>query len=639
MSIVQPLPIADSPRSLSSLPPEILFRILSHLDEADLHTLQQLSRNLNRLIGAEELWKYLLRAQLGARQFPSASRSPSFHTEFNKRRDTAHKWRHARIVRTKYAVGAGPQADAIAPAAQTSSAERLVFDYPRCAAYQDGTVVLLHLQGARRSRQRLTYIPCTTPHGCSTMDFTIGAVVFGRFDGRVFGKLLSSRAYLTPVTEFGARHSAAVTCIAARRQPPGTDGETATLPTFDCVSGSEDGELLWWRDTKCIGRCKVATGALWRLQYWRDCTLALDDSRAYVVDTREMKHAFSCALPVAAPALIHVAVDWGNSTLVLVTRTNVYVIPFNFTEGFGTPLEPFALPEGQTITLFTMDTDTSLRPRERDLAGSDGCYAAVLTSQNEVIVVDIRSSTMQMAPVSRHTFPDPVAVLALTPSCLFAAQANSIEVHDAATGATLKVLQRTDPQPQFLRVSQGRIVTGSGTTLHLLETMRSSHGDEHGSGKSRGGSRRSHKWVESVDAQLDAFAEDEQHRSDRRAENDRLIQEYGGDVVVSAGEGARLQMQRGDDMDDEDVQLRIALLESEAASVDADASGEHDAELEEAIRQSQGGNSSHETSHEYDAELEEAIRQSQSANAPPPPAMSEDEEMQLALALSLSELQ
>ncbi|GMM57017.1 SCF ubiquitin ligase complex subunit [Maudiozyma humilis] len=612
--------------SLESLPPEILFRILSHLDEADLHTLQELSRTLHRLIAAEELWKYLLRAQLHSRQFPSASRSSSFHSEFAKRRDTRHKWRHARVVRTKYAVGAGPIGQAIGAPAETST-ERLVFDYPRCAAYQDGTVVLLHLQGARRSRQRLTYIPCTTPHGCSTMDFTIGAAVFGRFDGRVFGKLLSSRAYLTPVTEFGARHIAAVTCIAARRQPPGTDGETTTSPTFDCVSGSEDGELLWWRDTKCVGRCKVATGPLWRLQYWRNYTVALDDTRAYVVDTENMKYAHSYALPVAATALINVAVDFGNGSLILVTTTHIFVVPFDTTEGFGTPLEPFTLPEGQTITLFTMDKDTSLRPRERDLAGGDGCYAAVLTSQNEAIVLDVRSAVL--SPVSRHTFPDPVAVLALTPACLIAAQPNSVEVHDAANGDTLKVLQRTDPQPQFLRVSQGRIVTGSGTTLHLLETMRSSHGDDQGgSGRSRGSTRRSHKWTESVDAQLDAYAEDEQHRSDRRAENERLLQEYGGDVVVDSGEAPRLQMQRGavystgDSVeDDEDVQLRIALLESEAASaaVSADVSDEHDAELEEVLRLSQ----------------EQAQAQAQ---APPPHAMSEDEELQLALALSLSEL-
>ncbi|KAG0671150.1 F-box ubiquitin ligase [Maudiozyma exigua] len=694
--------------SLETLPIEILFNILAYLDEPDLCNLQQISPLLNLIITDDELWKYLFRARLNTNKFPSVSKSNDFHTEYITRRDTLLRWRHNRVIRTKYAVTPfrTPIPTQANPMARNNfnNIENLVFAYPRCACYHDGTITLIHLQN-KRSRQRLTYIPCTTPQGCSTLDFSINAAVFGRFDGRVFGKLLSNKSYLTPATEFNSSHSTCVTAIASLAN------DTSHANEHRCVSGSENGELIWWEDTKKVTYLKPTNSVIWKLYYWKDFTLALDHDRLYVIVNHTTVHSLILPLSVIRPGMTRINpnlqsqeilqfinVDFGSKTLIMASNSTLFTICFDPNNSFGA-LQSIKIKDifpniSTTITNIYLDESTALKEQDFSLAGNDGCYIAVQTSDNDIAIINIRNIATMIKIQTTLSFDEQIHAIKITNLLLVVAIANQIHIMDSSTGSPIKTIQKTDKYPQFLDISENKILVGSGNLLHLLEFISSKNkkleGDENDVGSTsttKSHKNRSTKWIETLNSQIDNFDEDENYRRTQRQEHDRLLETYGGDITpTSRYNDQLLTMVNDEDVNDDDIQLRIALLESQSTNI-ADTSHTEDNEEEQlrrAIEESQrlqdedvitALNAEDDvydvTEHNDDDdddefrralelsrnEREQSHRPSsrtvhllagdsaqttnsaiQSSNAASNSAMSEDEELQLALALSLSEI-
>lgn len=692
--------------SLETLPTEILFNILAYLDEPDLCNLQQISPLLNLIITDDELWKYLFRARLNTNKFPSVSKSNDFHTEYITRRDTLLRWRHNRVIRTKYAVTPfRTHLAAAAAAAQNNlnSIENLVFAYPRCACYHDGTITLIHLQN-KRSRQRLTYIPCTTPQGCSTLDFSINAAVFGRFDGRVFGKLLSNKSYLTPATEFNSSHSTCVTAIASLAN------DTSHANEHRCVSGSENGELIWWEDTKKIASLKPTNSVIWKIYYWKDFTLALDHNRLYVIVNHTTVYSLALPLSVIRPGMTRINpnlqpqeilqfinVDFGSKSLIMASNSTLFTLCFDPDNSFGS-LQSIKIKDifpnvSTTITNVYLDETTALKEQDFSLAGNDGCYIAVQTSDNDIAIINIRNIANMIKIQTTLSFDEQIHAIKVTNLLLVVAIANQVHIMDSSTGSPIKIIQKTDKYPQFLDISENKILVGSGNLLHLLEFISNKNkkldGDENDIGTistSKSHKNRSTKWIETLNSQIDNFDEDENYRRTQRLEHDRLLDTYGGDITpTSRYNDQLLTMVNDDGNNDDDIQLRIALLESQSANTGDATHAEDDNENEQlrrAIEESQRLQEENLTSMYHnednvaddyedegvddDEEFRRVLELSRneqeqshrprnravhllagdSAQAANPSntatsntnAMSEDEELQLALALSLSEV-
>lgn len=632
--------LSTDPLCLIALPPEVLINIFSHVDEKDLYVLQQVCSYFSCLINDEELWKNLFVSRIHTSCFPSFSQSHRYSVEYMERLRGLKQWRHNRAVKTKYVLSPSPRFQA--------QIEKLIFDYPRCACYNDGIITLVQLH-SRRKKDRLIYIPCTTPQGCSTMSFNINAAVFGRFDGRVFGKLLSNKSYLTPVTEFDARHSSCVTAI--------TSSVSQNSLEDWCVSGSEAGDLIWWCETHMVKSLKISNKLILQVAMYKNWTVALDVEKVYVI--KDMKDIHKISLPKVknsdgAEMTIQVQfrkVDFGSMSLVIADTRQIFVISLNPDADFGRWRSIFI---NQGISNLEIDSATSKREQNRDLAGQDGCYLAVMTTENSIKIINIRNPGNTLKVENDLQFDEQVFTCQISNLVLVCALSGQLQVYDAAGATLIKTVQKTDKYPQLLAVSQGKMIIGSGNVIHFLEYMQdSSHGK-----KRRGSGVRGHsnKWEHRVNAELAIYDEEETLRREKALEHERLLETYGGDLS------------------DDELQLRIAILESEAAnehvsSSDLGQQNNDEVDLRRAIEESQRMHENQQLletfADEEDEEFLRALEQSnvdeeldrRRASSRPTRASTsgssnnigsdeayqvraseDDEALQLALALSLSEI-
>lgn len=543
---------------LVALPPEVLINIFSHVDEKDLYVLQQVCSYFSCLINDEELWKNLFVSRIHTCFFPSFAQSHKYSVEYMERVRGLKQWKHNRAVKTKYVLSPSPRFQA--------QIERLMFDYPRCACYNDGIITLVQLH-SRRKKDRLIYIPCTTPQGCSTMSFNINAAVFGRFDGRVFGKLLSNKSYLTPVTEFDARHSSCVTAIT-------TSVSQDSLEDW-CVSGSESGDLIWWCETHMVKSLKISSKVILHVALYKNWTVALDIEKVYVI--KDMKDIYKITLPKVknadgADMALQVQfqkVDFGSMSLVIADTRHLFVMSLNPEGDFGRWRSMF-VSEG--ISNLEIDAATSRREQNKDLAGQDGCYVAIMTVENSIKIFNIRAPGNTLKVETDLKFDEQIFTCQISNLVLVCALSGRLQIFDAAGGNLIKTVQKTDKYPQLLAISQGKMVIGSGNIIHFLEyTPDTSYGKKHRGSGLRG---HSNKWEHRVDAELALYDEEESLRRKKALEHERLLNTYGGDLS------------------DDELQLRIALMESETSNDLGLGSSQEDHEredsdLQRAIEESQ----------------------------------------------------
>ncbi|CUS22202.1 LAQU0S04e10572g1_1 [Lachancea quebecensis] len=544
--------VVESGTPLQSLPTEILINILSHLDEKDLYAVQATCKHFRDIINDEELWKNLFVSRINTRLFPSFSRSLKYSVEYVERNRGLNEWRHNRAIKTKYTV---------ATQNQYNQLEQMVFDYPRCACYSDGVIMLVQLH-SRRRKDRLTYMPCTTPHGCSTMHFNINAAVFGRYDGRVFGKLLTNKSHLCPVTEFNAMHRSCVTAIT-----------TAALEDSSedwCVSGCETGQVIWWCEAKMRKSLQISNKPILRLALHKDWTVAMDSEHICIV--RKMDTILRLDIPLnlrRSPNQIQFfKVDFGGRLLVLGDTSEIFVISIDVDQDFG---HTRSLQFENSVQNVFIDEATTKRTQDASIAGGDGCFMGVLTADNSIHTVNIRTPGSNLCIQTKLTFVDEVHVAQINNLVLVCAFSGSLGIFDAANGSELRVVRKTEKIPQFLGVSHGRMIVGSGNVLHFLQ-----YAGLEDKQKKTGSSQitRSNKWNEVLHSQLDLYNEDERSRLQEQKRLEKLRQKFLGDI------------------DDEETQLKIALMESEAAAMDVPSSikeespAEPDEDLLRAIEES-----------------------------------------------------
>ncbi|CDO92491.1 unnamed protein product [Kluyveromyces dobzhanskii CBS 2104] len=518
-----------SPVSFASLPVEVLINIFSHLDESDFQSLQQTCKFFDRIVHDGELWKNLFLQRNGTLWFPSFSRSSLYSIEYIKRNTALNQWRHNRATKTKYSITHDVTQ-------QPQDISSVVFDFPRCACYNEGMVTFLQLQTKRR-KDRVAYIPCTTPHGTSARHFNVNAVVFGRYDGRVFGKLLTNKSYLSPVTEFDDRHHSAITAIVTTAYEDSQDDV--------CISGDESGEVIWWRNTQKRSQLKISSHPIASLHVHKDVTIAIDLETIYLIKSEVEIHSISLRNKIRTDfaACKATKVDFGGKSIIVATLFQVFVISIDIGKDFGsTKVFNFAHP----IQQLSLDEATAKRERDPTLAGRDGCYVAVLTEDSTVSTINVRIPGSELKCQSKLSFHEDWVTCQVNNLVLVCAFSGMIGVYDVLTGNEIRVIQNSETYPEFLNISHGQILVGKGSTLFYYQYVAF---DDHTKKKKGGNRARSNKWNEHLQQQLKMYDDEEQKRITDHKYMTKLKKKFVGDV------------------DDEEIQLQIALMESKDSTL------------------------------------------------------------------------
>ncbi|CCH59140.1 hypothetical protein TBLA_0B02980 [Henningerozyma blattae CBS 6284] len=559
---------------LDLLPPEILFNIFSYLDTRDLDNLSVLSSKFHDLISDEELWKNLFKTKYDTLYFPSYSFSDKFSNEYIKRNNAIRSWKHNRTIKTKYI---------ISPNAYNQNQiqfEKIIFNYPKCIVYNDGIITIIQLSNNldKRKKPRITYIPCTTPQGCSKISFNSNSAIFGRFDGRIFGKLLNNKSYLQPVMEFNDRHSTDVTALANS-----LESIENTTNTNWSISGSKNGEIIWWNDTKLHKRLKLSNFSILKIEFWKTYTIILDEKFIYLIENMNIINS----LPLSSiflndeldeqshseetlfdlQKLTFFKMDFGSMSLIMADINNIYIISMDLTNNFGYKR---VIKIDSPIYEIKIDNNICNRKQNLDYVGNDDCPMAVLTMDNELFIYNIRSPTRtQIKPqVSLKFNKDVESILTCQISnlILIVAFAGYLNVYDILTGELIKVIQKTDKVPQFLSISQDKLIIASNNIIHHLQFISNNTtiNKKHSNSTYRG--RNNHnKWIETMNSELELFDENERLVRERFENEQPLLEQYNGSSSSLNINNVRIP--NGiDDFDEDDYQLRIALMESQTLS-------------------------------------------------------------------------
>lgn len=402
--------------------------------------------------------------------------------------------------------------------------------------------------------------------------------VFGRFDGRLYGKLLSNRSYLTPVMEFNDSHSTSVTAIAT------SNSVDSNLDW--CVSGCESGEVKWWCEAKHVKTWRISNKPILKLSLCKEWTLIMDEDTIYIVNKLSELHTIPLPTIINSGSedvtQIHfVKFDFGSQRVVLGTNTTLFVISFDFLSPHFGKVRSLSFQEDH-IQEISIDEDTSRREREQNLAGGDGCYVALLLESNTIAIVNTRNESLRIQ--SKILFEDKVYTCQVNNLVIVVALDGYLQILNAGDGSLIKTIQKTEKLPQFLKISNGSMIVSSGNVLQYLHYLLDKDQKSENSRSARNESSRkirSNKWNETLNSELTYYNEELDLDERRAQESQRLREAYGGDL------------------DDEELQLRIALMESATTSA-----GTIEAETPDRIAWNCDGR-------DFDEELRRAIEESQ----------------------------
>lgn len=613
--------------SLQDLPREVLIRVCSFLDEQDVLSLQVVSREFRSLLQDQEFWKQLVNQRLATLNFPCVSREAGYMDEFYERKYLLNTWKHNKVVKNKYTINPYRPGNIDAGAI-----ERCIFQYPRCYLYNEGTITIAQLNKAPGSagganRKKFTYIPCTTPQGCSTMDFNMNAAVFGRFDGRVFAKLLTKNTFLTPVVEFDQCHTnrSCVTAINIMMNSQFESGKSTI-----CVSGSELGEIIWWQDNTMLKRLQLSTQPIIKLFLYQwdsmtNYTVAMDSAlNVYVVVNKDTVSTLSLITDVEPLQNLKIndihfiKIDFGDINLIISTIDSLYVVSLDIEKDFGhcTSFHISSLENQQLdpIKDLYIDETTALTKRDHTLAGSDGCYIGLVTQSNEILIINIREKLSnqndKLRLHKRLIFNEIINSCQLNNLILAVTLNDNLKILDPTTGDLLKTVNKVDRGTQYIKICDNKIITTTGNTLNYYQFNSTSNAaTHHGKKRSHHGPRGknivSNKWNMTLNSAKKLFDEEEDRLQDRIRENNRLLDEYGGDIEELTNE--------------DDINLRIALLESQSTNNQQPTISTSNTQLNE------------------DEELKRAIEESERLQHLNEHGDDEDEEFRRALELSRQE--
>ncbi|KAH3671367.1 hypothetical protein WICMUC_004664 [Wickerhamomyces mucosus] len=432
--------------SFLSLPVEIKIEVLSYLDVSDLFNIAETCQNLNDIINDEELWKNLFMKTFHSNRFSSVSNSYKFSVELFERNKVIHQWKRGtgihRLIQTNI-----------------FTIQDLNFQHPKLFIFSDqGYISIVGVDKGKIETQ----IPVTTPTGCSSYSFTPSAALFGRFDGRIFAKLLASKTYVSSVIEFNNQHSSSVISI--------------FNDDLYCYSGDETGYIIVWdlKTGNSIKEIKLSSSPIIKIKGLNRVIVAIDAlSNFYFIDLNEISdrdnddNKNSIRTFKIGRTFEFFEVDFAGNLLILGNAKEMVVYSFD-RASFGR-FSSYKVEEADEIYRLTIEDKSNTKKRDLNVAGYDGCNLVLVLKSGTVIVFNIRENKVRsknnnLQPLCEFfpTFDNlqipngipPISSVSINSTVVLLGSYNGYAaVYDALNGGLIKLVSTRIPK-RYLQLNE-----------------------------------------------------------------------------------------------------------------------------------------------------------------------------------------
>lgn len=415
---------------LAGLPTELLIQVFSHLDPQTLEEIGFVCHRWHNLIKDNTVWYrvFVARHPRTAPVFSAAVRTKSWRRELIRRDELLAAWNNGRSTLRTYSL-----------ARDMRRPSRILADFRRgrMLAY-DATMGSL-LTCDISSGRGISHALCSIPAGCTTYSVGRHFMIFGRWDGSVYGSILERKnilcAGLRSMQTAPGRHSGLITASAVCRGDLPKQGLPGSFTgdihgsihawdvrTGECLAQIALGSLAHARPAQVAPASALPPGDLPPSQ---NAVVRLDsDGRRYLVAllssgnvylienlfcarerTERTPQIFKIGL-FKSPGLsadpsswvgVQICADYGGQNVVVYNQNRLEVFPFH-----GESSSVLALAPGQQISLAALECgDHAMVARERSIVGGDPLLMAVVLRSGLVLIVNVRAASFVLQPLAR----------------------------------------------------------------------------------------------------------------------------------------------------------------------------------------------------------------------------------------------
>ncbi|CCH45386.1 putative WD repeat-containing protein [Wickerhamomyces ciferrii] len=422
--------------SFLKLPVEVIIQVLSYLEVSDLNNIAETCQALNQIINDEELWKNLFIKRFHTNHFSSVSNSFKFSLELFERSEILHRWKKSTGIHKTFLIN-------------TTSLEEVTLSYPKIISLSDQGDI--NISSIDKGKTDIT-MPLTTPSRCTSYSFNSYAAVFGRIDGKIYGKLLATRSYLSSPKEFSRSHGCMVTAI--------------DHDDMQCYSGDEQGNVFIWdmKNGEFTNSFKVSNEPIVKLKGRGNTTVAIDSTKIYILEhpdkIRSIEHNKGSEF---------FQVDLGAKAVLVGNLHNLYIYSFH-DSSFGRSQKISIFNDIEEDEIYKISLE-SKRHSNRDvkIAGHDGCNLGILTKKGIVSTYNIRDTRLrsddynlqkqcEFTPIIDNLkIPDgipPICSISINSSVVLLGSYNGFAaVYDVLTGEFIKLVSSRIPK-RYLNLTQ-----------------------------------------------------------------------------------------------------------------------------------------------------------------------------------------
>ncbi|ODV89024.1 hypothetical protein CANCADRAFT_132944 [Tortispora caseinolytica NRRL Y-17796] len=221
-----------------SLPADIMIRIASYLDPADIASLKYLTHRWNNIFSNDSVWKELLYINYGhIRIFAPTSQLYSWRDEFVQRYRIAHKWRRSKGLN----ISSDAHNHIITDSYPYFAGRRSIFF---CRDLGRGTI--MDPESGRVSKRVIFMLPNAEVSPVSCVDASRFAVFAGFSNGSTSAVILSHQATVHTRIEMKRRFTDGYVSAVWLEKSEEPKLKRAAESYFNGISGSSNGELLFF---------------------------------------------------------------------------------------------------------------------------------------------------------------------------------------------------------------------------------------------------------------------------------------------------------------------------------------------------------------------------------------------------------
>ncbi|ANZ78004.1 BA75_05061T0 [Komagataella pastoris] len=580
-------------RGLPELPSEVLVTIFSFLDPMTLDGLSLVCKRWKMVINDNELWRENFIKLFGSKQFQSLTRSTQWRTELLMRKELAQRWIKGKGMYHTYAVKNGVITDI---AADFRNDKLVLF------SKNTGDLTITSL----RSNKGESPITGVFPNGTTSCELSKNAMIFGRWDGKVYLKLLNQKnVYLNDsISLRESTHEGIVTVTKINKDS--IAGKHGSVRAF---SGDHRGRVIGWdlKNYQKVVDWPISNASITNIESnYQDCVIVRDQLGIIYIIDHNLKDSRGPMRPpriiktekIDENATFSMQVDFGDENIVISYENKVRVYSYS-QHKFG-HFSELEVPEDDQIYR-TVISQMNLQCCRKDdtLAGHDGLLCGTIFKSGKTVIWNVRSwEDQQPIPIIHVIVPkfqhyvylneDSPRVVSLdinSSVIIFGSHNSYCSLYDAVSGDFMRFVSRKLPRKilfhdQVLPVTEilldkednfatnGVIIMGN--IIQYFQFGEQKNYDKFKKKMARNSLKR-------------AGIDDRKIKNRRHIKDD--VEDFTFQQIQEQQKSELLDKYNGDSFEDEDEELSIAIALSESLKMKDKEEGnaEEDDELKRAL--------------------------------------------------------